>query len=54
MKEQIKEFWKEHKETIKTGTILVLTPIAVIGLKSTLDLSKIVDMAYHESKKDNK
>lgn len=52
MKEQIKEFWEEHKEGIKTGTILVLAPIAVMGVIATKSLSQIIDIAYDESKKE--
>lgn len=41
MKEQIKAFWKENKESIKTGTILVMTPIVILGLVTTKALSDI-------------
>jgi hypothetical protein len=53
MKENIKMFWNEHKEDIKTGAILVLTPIAVIGVMGTkglLDMTNFLSNASDEIK----
>lgn len=45
MKEQVKVFWNDHKEDIKTGALLVITPIAVLGLIATKSLSQLIDLA---------
>jgi hypothetical protein len=49
MDEQIKVFWKENKEKIKTGTILVLAPIAAIGLMTIKSFEKSVSVWYDAS-----
>jgi hypothetical protein len=41
MKEKLQRYWLEHKEEIKTGTILVIIPIAVLGLISSKGLNDI-------------
>jgi hypothetical protein len=51
MNEKVKLFWKEHKEEIKTGAILVLTPVAVMGFMAAKTLNGIVDLAKTESNK---
>jgi hypothetical protein len=57
MREQIKAFWKENKENIKTGTILVLAPIAVLGVmaaKSLDNVTNVLSTAAEMAKKDTK
>lgn len=44
MKEKIKGFWKDNKEQVKTGTILVLIPIAVLGVIANTNLTRIVNV----------
>lgn len=44
MKEKIKGFWNENKESIKTGALLVITPIAVLGLVAVDQNSKIINI----------
>ena len=40
-KENVKEFWKEHKNTIKKAVILITVPAVVIGAYVVID--KILD-----------
>lgn len=49
MKESIMKFWKEHKEDIKTGTILVLTPIAVMGVVASKGLNNMTSFLNNVS-----
>lgn len=49
MKEKVKQIWNEHKEEIKTGAILVLTPIAVIGLLSLRSLNNLTHFLSNAS-----
>jgi hypothetical protein len=52
MKEKIKVFWMDHKEQIKTGAILVLTPVALMGLVSTRCLDNLLSMANNLSEQE--
>jgi hypothetical protein len=52
MFEKVKAVWKEYKEPIKTGLILVLTPVALMGLSSAKCLDNIISMAANLSEQE--
>lgn len=43
MKEKVKRFWINHRDTIKNVTIAVAVPVAVIALCGIKRLNKIID-----------
>jgi hypothetical protein len=49
MKESIMKFWGDHKEDIKTGAILVLTPIAVMGVVASRGLNNMTSFLNNVS-----
>lgn len=49
MKEKIKRFWGDHKEDIKTYTICVLAPMAVLGYMNSVSLCKMIDFGTRQS-----
>jgi hypothetical protein len=53
MVKEVKKFLKEHKEGIKSGIILVLAPVAILGLASTKHLGNLTKMLKNASEELN-